>query len=73
MLNTKKNWNTKFNSKDTTLTDISSPWWWNSRSAETCRRACIYCVDISVHIGLINWRNGLWIACISFIMATRLK
>jgi len=42
-------------SKRTTLPDIRTPWWWHSRSAETCRTICIYCVHISVHVRLV-WK-----------------
>jgi len=42
-------WNMN-SSKDTSVTDIRTPWWWHTRSAETCRRQCIYHVHISVHV-----------------------
>ena len=37
-------------SKHTTSTHTSTPWWWHSISAETCRRLCVYCVHISAHV-----------------------
>jgi len=41
------------------LTAIRTAWWRHSRSAETCRRPCIYCVHISAVwlVGLINCRH----------------
>jgi len=71
MLN-KKKWNTKFTSKVTDLTDISSPWWWHSRSAETCRRACVkcswsfvYCVITSVCF-LVYWCILFYCVCVYY-------
>ena len=39
----------------TTLTDIKTPWWCHSRSAETWRRMSIYCAHISEHVRLVWW------------------
>ena len=41
------------NSKDTTLTNVRTPWWCHSRSVKTCRILCIYRVHISVHVRLV--------------------
>jgi len=35
------------------ITCIRTPWWWHSRSSETCRRLCIYWIHISVHASLV--------------------
>lgn len=36
-----------------TLTDIRTSWWWHSGCTETCRRLCIYCVHISLHVRVV--------------------
>jgi len=42
------------NSTDTPLTNTRAPWTWDSRSAVTCRRLCIYHVHISVHVRMVD-------------------
>ena len=37
--------------------DISTPWWWHSRSSKTSMRLCIYHVRSWVQVRLVGWNE----------------